>query len=144
MQNIQALHPRVTADNIRRGVTFRMPHMQSAAGGVREHVEHIQFLLFRNSVLGPEGLVFVPVLLPAGFNGFEVVTGHGGRFSVFSVRFSDNRNRRTPKSEFLMFRATSKSRRRGDAATVIPGSLLNRIGDATGSIFSRFPEWSIL
>ena len=41
MQNIQALHPRVTADNIRRGVTFRMPHMQSAAGGVGEHVENV-------------------------------------------------------------------------------------------------------
>jgi hypothetical protein len=43
-----------------------------------------------------------------------------------------------------MSRSTGKSRRRSDGATVIPGSLLNRIGDATGSIFSRFPEWSIL
>ena len=118
--------------------------MQTAAGRIREHVQNVQLLLFRNSVVGAECLVFVPVLLPTGFNRFEVITGHGGRFSVFSVRFSDNRNRRTPKSQSLKFRATSKSRRRSDGATVIPGSLLNRIDDATGSIFSRFPEYSIL
>jgi hypothetical protein len=49
-----------------------MANMQSGAGRIREHVEAIKFW-FGKIVGRFETLVFGPVLLPSGFNLFEVI-----------------------------------------------------------------------
>src|SRR5262249_44598806 len=47
VQNIEAAHPLVTRDDVCGGVAFRMTNMQTGPAGVRKHVEHVKFWLFR-------------------------------------------------------------------------------------------------
>src|SRR3954465_1733761 len=72
MQDIEPSHTLVTGDDIGRGITFRMADMQSLAGRIGEHVQHIEFrpgaILVR-----PERRVFLPVALPLGLNSFGIV-----------------------------------------------------------------------
>src|SRR4051794_5016857 len=72
MQDIEPSHTLVTGDDIGRGITFRMADMQSLAGRIGEHVQHIEFrpgaILVR-----PDRRVFLPVALPLGLNSFGIV-----------------------------------------------------------------------
>ena len=43
VQHVEALLPFVTGINIRGDITQRMPHMQTRARRVREHVQHVKF-----------------------------------------------------------------------------------------------------
>ena len=73
MQHVETAHPLETAENIRGGIAFRMPHVETCSAGIREHIQHIKFL-FRGEIFRMESLVFVPVVLPFLFNGCKIVT----------------------------------------------------------------------
>ena len=76
IQYIETLQSFVAGVNIRSNVSQRMTYVQSRAGGVGEHVQHIKFLLrfvFRHLV----GFVFHPPFLPFLFNLPEIVFHSG-------------------------------------------------------------------
>ncbi len=69
VQHVEALHPLVTRDDVRRGVSFRVADMQTRPAGIGEHVEHVELRLARiegrlTGIRLPERLVLVPVGLP--------------------------------------------------------------------------------
>src|SRR5690606_189513 len=67
MQNIKAPHSLIAGDDIGGRVSLGMPHMQSTAGRIREHVEHV-VLRVPFSTFGPEDILFGPELLPPGLH----------------------------------------------------------------------------
>src|SRR5580704_11520453 len=72
MQNVKAFHALVSSEDIGRGVTFKMAHMEPFAAGVGEHVEHIEFGFSRIEpwfarVCSVKGVPFLPKLLPFRF-----------------------------------------------------------------------------
>ena len=72
VQYVETLQSFVAGVNVRSDVTQRVSYVQSRAGGVGEHVQHIEFLLrlvFRHLV----GLVLHPPFLPFLFNLPEIV-----------------------------------------------------------------------
>ena len=86
VQDIEAVHPLVAADNVGGGVTFRVPYVEARAAGVGEHVEHVEFRLRGVEIRvaragGAEGFFGLPALLPLGFEIAEwewfAGVGHG-------------------------------------------------------------------
>ncbi len=80
MQHAVAPHPAVTGRDVGGGVALGVTDMQPIAAGVREHVEDVTFLApaAQGRHLGRgEGLVLLPVGLPARFDFGGVVSGHG-------------------------------------------------------------------
>ena len=71
MENIEAFHAQVPADDICCGISLGMADMQSGSGWIREHVEDVDTrpLVFVGSAKSPGP---VPVLLPLRFNSAEV------------------------------------------------------------------------
>ena len=67
MQDVEAAHPLVAGQNVRRGIAFRMPYVQPGRTGVGKHVEDVVFGLGAVD-LGPESLVLQPVPLPLGLD----------------------------------------------------------------------------
>ena len=47
MQDVEALHPLVAADDVGGGVTLGMPHVKPRARRIREHVEAVELGLRR-------------------------------------------------------------------------------------------------
>ena len=68
VQHAPPSHPLKAADDVRRRVPLRMPHMQPRAAGIREHIESVE-LLPRRHFGSAESLVLCPVLLPLGLDG---------------------------------------------------------------------------
>ena len=93
-----ALHPRRAAHDVGRRVTFRMPHVQPVAAGVRKHVERVELLRARlRQPRRGKRLVLLPIRLPLGLDRGVVVAGHreedggqevGGQNVVNRLRFS--------------------------------------------------------
>ena len=88
VQHVEAAHTLEARENIRGGVALRMADVQSAATGVREHVEDVVLRLPRDArVVGigrAEGSVGFPIGLPARFDIGGVVARHS-KTSVKSV-----------------------------------------------------------
>ncbi len=80
VEDVLAAHALVTADDVGRRVAFRVSDVEAVAGGVGEHIKHVQLAgCFRGRLVGSgERGVPVPVGLPLGFDAFGVVTRHGG------------------------------------------------------------------
>src|SRR6516165_3657643 len=67
VQHSEAAHPLVTRGDVCGGVAFRMTNMQTGPAGVRKHVEHVKFWLFRiETVLAGIGRVEKLPLIPDG------------------------------------------------------------------------------
>ncbi len=71
VQDVEALHPLVAADDVGGGVAFRMADVQARAAGVGEHVEHVVLRLRGIEIRiaragGAEGLLGLPAGLPFG------------------------------------------------------------------------------
>ena len=78
VQHVEAIHALVASHDIRRGVSFRMTHVQSLAGRIRKHVENVIFRLGRIEAFlagtgSAEGFIFGPMGLPFGFELVERV-----------------------------------------------------------------------
>ncbi len=78
VEDVFALHAGVAAGDVGGSVTFGVADMEAGAGGVGEHVEDVKFAggIGFGFVGGGEGLFFVPVGLPFGFDRFWVVAWH--------------------------------------------------------------------
>ena len=75
MKDVEAFHPLVAAEDIRRGVALGMADMKPRARGIRKHVEAVE-LLARCGRVGLECFVLQPALLPLLFDGREIVFAH--------------------------------------------------------------------
>ena len=64
VQDAVAVGAQVARDDVGRGVALGVADVQAGAGGIGEHVEDVGLGL-AGIFLGAEGLVLVPVLLPA-------------------------------------------------------------------------------
>ncbi len=75
-----AVHPCKAGDDVRGGVSFRVPDVQSIAAWVREHVQDVSlFAVFfgvsiagrgvrRKRIGSSEGALLSPISLPSSFN----------------------------------------------------------------------------
>ena len=70
VEDIVALHPPHTGDDIRGGVPFRVTNMQPVAGGIGEHVQNVIFRFLRQLSAGwcTKNSMIGPSLLPLGFD----------------------------------------------------------------------------
>ena len=79
VQDVVAAHALEARDDVGRGVTLRVAHMQSGAAGIGKHVEDIGL---GPRLVGPgrrpEGSFTLPARLPLGFDLGERVRRHGG------------------------------------------------------------------
>ena len=75
VQDVEALHALVAAEDVRRRVALRVPDVKPRARRVGEHVETVELLALAVRV-GLERLVFEPVLLPLLLDGREIVVTH--------------------------------------------------------------------
>ena len=78
VEDIEAVHALVAADDVGRGVTLWMADVEAGARGVREHVEDVVFWLgrietFITGTRGAVGFVLGPVGLPFGLEEVEGV-----------------------------------------------------------------------
>ena len=96
VQDVVAQHPREPRDDVRGRVALRMPHVQTGAAGIGEHVQHVEprpvggkTLLARVGLA--EGLMLLPILLPLALEGCEVIPGHGLSSSDDRPPYSANR-----------------------------------------------------
>ncbi len=79
MEHVEAPHPLVAGYDIRRRITFQVTDVETGPGGIRKHVEAIEFGLGR-IVHRPERALVFPIGLPLGFDGAMVVgLAHGLR-----------------------------------------------------------------
>src|SRR3989337_2550282 len=72
MQNVVSPHALVTSNHVTDGIVAHMAHVNTARG-IRKHLKHVIFrfpLLFGS----PEGIIFLPKLLPLLFYIFGLVT----------------------------------------------------------------------
>ena len=117
MQHVEAAHPLVARDDVRRGVALRMSDVQPGAARVRKHVEHVKLRL-RRIEAGLAGIrrvkagVLVPETLPLRLDlieriGFAALAAHEKRES--QSQLSNERNvpsevepRRPPLQEPVM------------------------------------------
>ncbi len=76
MQDVEAFHALVAAEDVGGRVAFRVSDMEARAGGVREHVEAVELRLRTVFRIGLESLVFKPILLPFFLYRAEIVV-HG-------------------------------------------------------------------
>ena len=80
VQDVHAAGAGVAADDVGGRVALRVAHVQAVAGGVREHVQHIQLGLVGKAALPGIGLakdpIGLPVLLPLLFDWGKVITAH--------------------------------------------------------------------
>ena len=89
VEDVEAVHALVAADDVGGGVAFRVTDVEPGAGRVGEHVEDVILRLGGIEVGiarsgGAEGFLFEPALLPLGFEfvegeGFASVVAHGVR-----------------------------------------------------------------
>ena len=110
VQHIAAAHPFIPRENVRGRVALRMPHVQSRAARIREHIEHVILRLRRVKagvarIRRMESLRPIPVLLPFGFEGgkrigFAAGGAHGGKGR------EDAGGRRTWQSRCARWRAS--------------------------------------
>ena len=75
MQDVEALHALVAAENVRRRIALGMPDVQACARRIREHVEAVELLAGAVRVR-LKGLLFEPVLLPLLLDGGEIIVAH--------------------------------------------------------------------
>ncbi len=75
MQHVEALHPLVAAQDVRRRVPLGVPHVEPRPRRIREHVQTVELGPVL-AVVGFERLVFEPVLLPLLLDGGEIVIAH--------------------------------------------------------------------
>ena len=78
VQDVEALHALVAADDVGGDVTQRVTDVQTDAGRVREHVQHVELRLVGieavvAGVEGGEGAVLFPALLPLGLDRLDGV-----------------------------------------------------------------------
>src|SRR6185503_5556138 len=64
VEDVVAAHAPVARVDVGRRVALEVSDVESGAGGIRKEVEAVELGLWRE-VLGPEGLVLLPVTLPA-------------------------------------------------------------------------------
>ncbi len=74
VQHVEATHPLVAADDVRRRVALGMTHVQARPGRIRKHVERVELRPPRVA-LRPERRVPFPVRLPARLDR-SMVVGH--------------------------------------------------------------------
>ena len=70
MQDIEALHPLVAANDIGGRVALGMANMESGPGRIRKHVESVKLRIFAARLArigGAKRAVFGPMALPGGF-----------------------------------------------------------------------------
>ncbi len=77
VQDVVAAHPLVSADDIRGGVSLRVPHMQPGPAGIGEHIEDVELGTGPVQIFGPEGLVPFPLGLPLRLDALGVIRRHG-------------------------------------------------------------------
>ena len=70
VQDVTAAHPRAPGDDVAADVPDRVSHVESGPRGIGEHVQDVELRTVRvevrvPGVRGAEGLVFVPLGLPA-------------------------------------------------------------------------------
>ena len=73
VQHVVALHPLHPGHDVRSRVTLGMARVQTHAGRVREHIQHIILGLGEIPDIRVEGVVFLPVLVPFSFNSSKIV-----------------------------------------------------------------------
>ncbi len=93
MEHVESGHPLEPCDDVGGGVAFRMAHMQAGPGRVGEHVQHVVlgFVCVEAFVPGvglPERSVLLPIGLPLGLDGLEVVAWHLDLLLVVASRES--------------------------------------------------------
>ena len=72
MQNIEPAGFFIPTDNVGCRVALDMPDVQPRRRRVRKHVQNPVFRL-RNILRCPKRLMFLPIRLPTGFDGFKIV-----------------------------------------------------------------------
>ncbi len=75
VQDVEALHPLVAAEDVRRRVALGVPHVEARARRIREHVKAVELRPVA-AVLRPEGLVLQPELLPLLLDGRKIIVAH--------------------------------------------------------------------
>ncbi|MNS52788.1 hypothetical protein D3C72_855150 [compost metagenome] len=103
VQHVEPAHALVARDDVRGRVAFRVADVQTGARRIREHVQDVELGLVR-VLAGLEGLVFLPVTLPLGFDLLGIVLGHG---------VTSKRVRRPHSTNFTRLRATAASGKNG-------------------------------
>ena len=101
VEDVISLHALHAADDVRRGVSFRMPDVEPLTRGVREHVHAVVFRLREVVGVAIEGLLLRVDRAPLGLDGFVFVThtpaiithaGGIGRRKMRKKRGRDERN----------------------------------------------------
>ena len=75
VQDVEALHALVAAEDVRRRIALRVADVESGAGRIGEHVEAVELLAPAVRVR-LEGLVLEPELLPLLLDGRKIVFAH--------------------------------------------------------------------
>ncbi len=92
VQHVESGHAAVAGDDVRGGVALGMPHVQPGPGRIGEHVQHVELPAVPEGVVTRVGLaeraLVRPVRLPFGFDGFEVICGHGSLLARCCVSLS--------------------------------------------------------
>ena len=81
VQDVEALHAFVARNDVGRRVALGVPDVQARARRIRKHVEDVVFR-FRRPIDSPKTLVFLPILLPFGFDFTWVICAHVASCSV--------------------------------------------------------------
>ena len=81
VQHVVALHPLHAGHDVGGRVALGMARVQAHAGRIREHIQHIILRSAEIPHVRVEGVVFLPVFLPLGFNACVIVV-HGEQSSL--------------------------------------------------------------
>ena len=93
VHHANAVHSVETRDDIRRGISLRMPDMKSVGTWIWEHVQHVHFLFARKTRRG-KSAVFFPVFLPFRFNNRRIVSRHN--LSTPTFKYESTKQRENP------------------------------------------------
>ena len=89
VQHVVALHPLHPGHDIGSRIALGMACVQTHAGRVREHIQHIILGLGEIPDVRVEGVVFLPVLVPFSFNSSKIVV-HCEHSFLNTALFRDN------------------------------------------------------
>ena len=94
-KDILALHAVLSRNGVHRGIGPRVPDMQAHARGIGKLNERVEFLFIR-ARLGAVEVLFLPTLMPFGFNRRKIVFHLILRSPQNPTEFARNRSRAVP------------------------------------------------
>ena len=86
-EDIVAVHPLLSGDDVHSGVGTRVTHVEARTGGIGELHQAVELGLALDEVLGLIGLFFLPLLLPFLLNGAEIILHLKSRLYIIVYRF---------------------------------------------------------